>query len=112
MGSLQRPCPSAWLYFRCDRVRSTAMPSPFPGMNPYLEQDSVWPDVHHWLIIAFAKQLVPRVRPGYIVTIGQDVYLHVDSDTERLHPRKPDVSIVTASAGSTATAAADSAVAA
>ena len=22
------------------------MPSPFPGMNPYLEQDDVWHDFH------------------------------------------------------------------
>ncbi|MFN0055331.1 MAG: DUF4058 family protein [Planctomycetales bacterium] len=23
------------------------MPSPFPGMDPYLEDPGLWPDVHH-----------------------------------------------------------------
>jgi Protein of unknown function (DUF4058) len=26
------------------------MPSPFPGMNPYLEHPELWPGVHHLLI--------------------------------------------------------------
>ncbi len=26
------------------------MPSPFPGMNPYLEQDDAWHDFHRWAI--------------------------------------------------------------
>jgi hypothetical protein len=26
------------------------MPSPFPGMNPYLEQESVWQDFHQTFI--------------------------------------------------------------
>ncbi|MCK4452049.1 MAG: DUF4058 family protein [Anaerolineae bacterium] len=26
------------------------MPSPFPGMDPYLEYPVRWPDVHHSLI--------------------------------------------------------------
>src|SRR5437667_264154 len=26
------------------------MPSPFPGMDPYLEEPGLWPDVHHELI--------------------------------------------------------------
>ena len=25
------------------------MPSPFPGMDPYLEAPSIWPDLHHSL---------------------------------------------------------------
>ena len=30
------------------------MPSPFPGMNPYLENPELWPEVHHRLITAIA----------------------------------------------------------
>jgi hypothetical protein len=29
------------------------MPSPFPGMDPYLEAPELWPDVHHRLISDF-----------------------------------------------------------
>jgi hypothetical protein len=30
------------------------MPSPFPGINPYLEHPELWPGVHHRLIVAIA----------------------------------------------------------
>jgi hypothetical protein len=33
------------------------MHSPFPGMDPYLEQPGRWPDVHHRLITAVCDQL-------------------------------------------------------
>jgi hypothetical protein len=36
------------------------MPSPFPGMNPYLEQADVWDDFHQSLSTAeWARQLIP-----------------------------------------------------
>jgi hypothetical protein len=41
------------------------MECPFPGMNPYLEQPSMWPDVHHRLITAISDQLQERIAPGY-----------------------------------------------
>lgn len=31
------------------------MPSPFPGMNPYLEMREFWPEVHHLLIGILAE---------------------------------------------------------
>lgn len=42
------------------------MPSPFPGMDPYLEGPH-WTSVHHELSSQIARQLAPRVRPKYIV---------------------------------------------
>ena len=42
------------------------MPSPFPGMDPYLES-SEWTSVHHALSLAIARQIAPKVRPKYIV---------------------------------------------
>lgn len=42
------------------------MPSPFPGMDPYLES-AEWTSVHHALSMAIARQLAPKVRPKYIV---------------------------------------------
>ena len=52
------------------------MPSPFPGMNPYLEQDDAWHDFHEKLIPAIAEALVAQVRPHYIVKIDEHVYVH------------------------------------
>ena len=39
------------------------MPTPFPGMDPYLEHPDLWPDVHHGLIAALRDFLAPRLRP-------------------------------------------------
>ncbi|MBW4681490.1 MAG: DUF4058 family protein [Microcoleus vaginatus WJT46-NPBG5] len=50
------------------------MPSPFPGMNPYLEHPEVWPEVHHRLITAIADILNPLVLPKYRVAIEKRVY--------------------------------------
>jgi hypothetical protein len=33
------------------------MPSPFPGMDPYLEALATWGTVHHWIISAPAETL-------------------------------------------------------
>ncbi|MCP4423341.1 MAG: DUF4058 family protein [Chloroflexi bacterium] len=51
------------------------MPSPFPGMDPYLEARSVWPDVHASLITYIRETLQPQVRPKYIARIGERVQL-------------------------------------
>lgn len=42
------------------------MPSPFPGMDPYLE-GSLWTSVHFSLSAEIARQLAPKVRPRYLV---------------------------------------------
>jgi hypothetical protein len=50
------------------------MPSPFPGMNPYLEQPEIWSQVHKWLTILIAQTLNPQLRPKYRVAIEERVY--------------------------------------
>ena len=50
------------------------MPSPFPGMNPYLENPALWSGVHHWLINAIARSLGPQLRPKYIVAVEERIY--------------------------------------
>lgn len=50
------------------------MPSPFPGMNPYLEHPEVWLGVHHWLIIEIARFLSPQLRPKYRVAVEVRMY--------------------------------------
>lgn len=50
------------------------MPSPFTGMNPYLEQPEVWSQVHKWLTILIAQTLNPQLRPKYRVAIEERVY--------------------------------------
>jgi hypothetical protein len=59
------------------------MPSPFPGMDPYLENPASWPDVHHSLISSIRDQLVGRIAPRYYVRIEERVYLVDDGDPAR-----------------------------
>jgi len=41
------------------------MPSPFPGMDPYLE-GAEWTSVHAELSSEIARQLAPKLRPKYV----------------------------------------------
>lgn len=69
------------------------MPSPFPGMDPWLEHPGLWPDVHERLIIAIADYLGPILRPRYYVAVGIHSYI-ITRPVELSHPRYPDVMIV------------------
>ncbi len=42
------------------------MPSPFPGMDPYLE-GSLWTTFHFSLAAEIVRELAPRLRPRYLV---------------------------------------------
>lgn len=82
------------------------MPSPFPGMNPYLEQESVWHDFHERFCPVAAEMLTAQVRPHYIVKIDEHVYIHeLPAETRRFLGRA-DVAVTrspaTADSGSTA----------
>src|SRR5947209_6433015 len=57
------------------------MPSPFPGMDPYLEDPAVWRSVHTLLNTASAALLQPLLlERGYFVTVEGRVWL---DDPER-----------------------------
>lgn len=45
------------------------MEPPFPGMDPYLEAPSLWPDVHHRLISAIGDQLQGKLTSTYRAAI-------------------------------------------
>ncbi len=63
------------------------MKSPFPGMDPYLEQ--MWLDVHHTLCTYAREQLQPQIRPALIARIDQRLVV----ETEQYESRslKPNV---------------------
>lgn len=60
------------------------MPSPFPGMNPYLEQPAAWQDFHQRLITYISDALAAQVRPGFFVKIEESVFIHEPDATEGL----------------------------
>lgn len=45
------------------------MPSPFPGMDPYLEAPHIWEDFHARLANEISDQLTPRLRPHYVAAL-------------------------------------------
>src|SRR5262245_18566106 len=52
------------------------MPSPFPGMNPYLEQEEVWHDFHKRFVPRAATLLGGQLLPRYIVKLDEHIYVH------------------------------------
>jgi hypothetical protein len=52
------------------------MPSPFPGMNPYLEHEDAWHNFHIQFPNAVIAALVPQVRPKYFVKADEQIYIH------------------------------------
>jgi Protein of unknown function (DUF4058) len=69
------------------------MPSPFPGMNPYLEQEDVWHDFHERFIPLLATILGGQLRPRYIVKIDEHIFVHeMEMESRRLVGRA-DVSV-------------------
>ena len=51
------------------------MPTPFPGMDPYLERRDHWHAVHTRLLVAIADALGPQVWPYYRVDIELRTYI-------------------------------------
>ncbi|MFN6515061.1 MAG: DUF4058 family protein [Nostoc sp. CreGUA01] len=68
------------------------MPSPFPGMNPYLENPELWPEVHHRLITAIANAIESNLSQDYRVAIEKRVYSSLPEDA--LLIGIPDASVV------------------
>src|ERR1700689_1487579 len=58
------------------------MPSPFPGMDPYLEQEILWHDFHERFLPAAAAQISAQVLPRSIVLIDEHVYLNDAEERE------------------------------
>ena len=67
------------------------MPSPFPGMDPYLEDPTVWPDFHN-SFIAYLREALNAVLPAPLfASIGSRVYVEeaerrVEPDADFLNP--------------------------
>lgn len=55
------------------------MPSPFPGMDPYIEGQE-WTSFHAFLSIEIARQLTTHIRPKYVAVPQKRFDLVDDSD--------------------------------
>src|SRR3989442_1140443 len=59
------------------------MPSPFPGMNPYLEQTDALQDFHQSFLIHARDSLSAQVGPNYLVKVEVRLILHERATEER-----------------------------
>ncbi len=57
------------------------MPSPFPGMDPYLEGD-LWTTVHSQLAAEIARQLAPKIAPRYVARTEKRFVIAAPDDLE------------------------------
>jgi len=67
------------------------MPSPFPGMDPYLEMLE-WQDFHLSLMASIRRQITPLIQPKYLARLERRVYLESQFDEQR--DFYPDIKIV------------------
>src|SRR5258708_5935893 len=51
------------------------MPSPFPGMDPFLENPELFPSLHHGMITFLQEALQPRLPENYVATCELRVWL-------------------------------------
>ena len=50
------------------------MPSPFPGMDPFLECEKIWPSFQHHLVACLYQTLLPGLVDRYRARVGQRHY--------------------------------------
>ena len=68
------------------------MPSPFPGMDPFIEHQK-WRSFHSTYIPNLGAALTAAVRPRYVVDFEENVYL-AREDGDLLRIIAPDLSVV------------------
>ncbi len=63
------------------------MPSPFPGMNPYLEDPDLWPSVHFDLIGTVRDALLSQLPARYYVRVELPPRVEVRERALHIHSR-------------------------
>jgi Protein of unknown function (DUF4058) len=69
------------------RWRSLPWESPFPGMDPFLEDPFFWHQVHSRLIVALSNELGAKLRPKYYTAIEIRTYLDNEYPTIEIKER-------------------------
>lgn len=71
------------------------MPSPFPGMDPFIEQSKLWIDFHNRLADEISAELNTRIRPNYFARLTPyTTYEAVEVAQARLQGIRPDVGVM------------------
>jgi hypothetical protein len=68
------------------------MPSPFPGVDPYLESSGLWPDFHSRFINAWSESLSERLPDNYEARIDERMRV-VQRSLDEARDILPDISV-------------------
>src|SRR4051794_10943330 len=67
------------------------MPSPFPGMDPFVEPSGMWGDFHGSLLTFIRGELNAHLPEGYAASIELFVWTGEEERGERRQIQEPDV---------------------
>ena len=71
------------------------MPSPFPGMDPYVERGDLWLELHNRLMVYACDALQPALPKGYVARLELRVYFERHDEEPAPAPvRVPDLEVV------------------
>ncbi|MBX2997557.1 MAG: DUF4058 family protein [Caldilineaceae bacterium] len=71
------------------------MASPFPGMDPYIEQSRIWADFHSDLASEIRAYLNAQIRPAYFARLTPyTTYEVIEVAQSRLQGVRPDVGVM------------------
>src|SRR3954471_23839797 len=66
------------------------MPSPFPGMDPYLEDPAYWPDFHGNFLYRIRAELTRGLPARYVAEVDLYVWLEWANPERRQRLGRPD----------------------
>jgi Protein of unknown function (DUF4058) len=73
------------------------MPSPFPGMDPFLEQNPIFQELHTQMLAEAQAQLQPQLRPKYIARLERHLseggIWELEVGVTSLAGKEPDLTI-------------------
>src|ERR1700683_1616500 len=74
------------------------MPSPFPGMDPFLETNPIFQELHTQMLAEIQAQLQPQLRPKYVARLERHLSEGSAWDLLQgaisLERKEPDITIV------------------
>ncbi len=71
------------------------MASPFPGMDPYLENTDFWEGFHNGFMHYVQEDLQPRLPENYVATLEMRIYFQPEDETRESRPQRvPDLELV------------------
>ncbi len=72
-----------WASSDPERSARFARPSPFPGIDPYLESPEIFSDFHDSFIIYLREAIQASLPAPYFATIGRRIWIESGQDESR-----------------------------